>query len=116
MKVIKLKTPEPLPPHIYKQDYATHMRICKYEVELARSYQHHDKPGYFIVYAAKCFKEKDFYIEIPGWPGETFRIDNDAYEKLREKTVSARPQDEDTAETITRFLIDGGYVEGTIVD
>ena len=116
MKVIQLKNPESLPLGVYRQDQATHLRICKYEEEIYRSGQYREKPGYFIVYTAKCFRQGRVYIEIPNWPGQEFRIDGAEYEELRNIKTTTKPLADDVAEIIGQFLIDKGYVEGKLVD
>jgi len=116
MKVIQLKNPESLPTDIYRQDQATHLKICKYEEEIYRPGQFHEKPGYFIVYTAKCFKQGRVYIEIPNWPGQEFRIAGDEYDELRNIKTTTKPLADDVSEIIGQFLIDKGYVEGKLVD
>lgn len=116
MKVIKLKNPESLPPGIYRQDEATHLRICKYEEEIYRPGQCHEKLGYFTVYTAKCFKQGGVYIEIPSWPGQEFRIEGKDYDELRNTKTTTKPLADDVAEIIGQFLIDKGYIEGKLVD
>ena len=116
MKVIELKNPESLLADIYKQNKATYFRICKYEEEIHRSGQLHEKPGYFIVYTAKCFKQGGIYIEIPGWPGQEFRIEGSEYEELRNIKTTTKSLADDVTEIIGQFLIDKGYVQGKLVD
>jgi len=116
MKVIELKNPENLPAGIYRQDKATHLKICKYEQEINRSGQCREKPGYFTVYTAKCFKQDGVYIEIPNWPGEEFKIEGTEYDEIRNIKTSAKSLADDITEIIAKFLIDKGYVEGKLVD
>ena len=116
MKVIQLKNPESLPKGIYRQDQATHLKICKYEEEIHRPDQCREKPGYFIVYTAKCFKQDGIYIEIPDWPGEEFRIEGREYDEIRNIKTTTKSLVDDVTEIISQFLIDKGYVEGKLVD
>jgi hypothetical protein len=116
MKVIELKNPETLPAGIYRQDQATHLRICKYEEEIYRPGQYRDKPGHFIVYTAKCFKQGGVYIEIPNWPGEEFKIEGREYDEMRNIKTTAKLLADDITEIIAKFLIDKGRVEGKLVD
>ena len=116
MNVIELKNPESLPRGIYRQDHATHLRICKYEEEIYRPGQYHEKLGYFIIYTAKCFKQDEIYIEIPNWPGNEFRIEGAEYEELSNIETTGKLLTCDATEIIGQFLIDKGYVEGKLVD
>lgn len=117
MKIIQLTNPEALPEGIYAKNQATHARICNYHEEIKRIDQFKPRDGWFIVYLALCFKnDEGAYIEIPEWEGLEFKIEGEKYEILANVDTTTQPFSADVCQIIGQFLIDEGYIEGTLID
>jgi hypothetical protein len=105
--LIRLDTDETIP-------VITHYRICAYRIEVPRD----DKPGYMEVYLARCYIKEDAYYEDPRLTGGDLMIKVNFQEFLQFINTPTTGQGilKDSMDLIAQFLIDMGYVHGTVVD
>lgn len=94
----------------------THERIVNMKFEIARPYD--EKNGYAEIWIAKCYIVDNVLYEAPGLEGKRIYIDETDGEIFEFADSSIGSQDTafiELCKTIWLYLIEKGYVDGTLV-
>lgn len=104
--VIELTTEEEITVEYWK--------VCNIRYEMERI--DNGKDGFVDVYLAKCIKDGDDYVELD-YDQQHFKIEGGEFSQFEayDMIPSVDPTCFDFIRTVSQFLIDKGYVDGTVV-
>lgn len=93
----------------------TYWKVCNITYEVERS--DNGKDGYLDVWIAKCYKDGNDYIEIPELGGINVKIEGGEFSQFEAYGIipSSGATCFDFIRTVTQFLIDKGYIDGTLI-
>ncbi len=95
----------------------THVTICNVTIEESRPWA--NKSGYFNIWLAYGYLREDGHMVEPEYEGLnvmiTERDDPSQFNDLYNRTTTLKPMMLDVKLIVGQFLIDNGYISGTLV-
>lgn len=110
---IQLASPVNYPVEIYGEQLPplTHWQVCKFEMEFRET----GIDPYVIIYLGLVYFDQGVKCK-PNVPGKMFRFTEGEYETFATSPTSVLAVHEDLEKEIADYLVDNGYITGTVVE
>ncbi|RLC88900.1 MAG: hypothetical protein DRJ03_01275 [Chloroflexi bacterium] len=113
--IIQLETVEEYPVHPDKYPTITHARMAFVKAEISRPYD--QREGWITIWLAKGYLcSLGFFHEAPGFPGVEVNLQEADMMAIAQIPCEADSMMIQFTKIVLQYLIDTGYVSGTVVD